>query len=549
MNWNSSFIWKLVYGGLIVALLVPLYLLGQPATSATGPGAAGGGTLAQLRGEYGLSQASLGEIDPASESMKLATLGLRGVAANILWGKATDYKRKEDWDNLSATLNQITKLQPNFISVWEFQGHNLSYNVSAEFDDYRHRYHWVKKGIDFLTVGTEYNSKEPRLPHTVGWYLGHKIGRADEYRQFRRLFREDRDYHRELARFVEIDSPEARRRHDQYPDNWLVSRLWYIKAQTLVDTLDRPLRGKSPLIFHADRPKALMSYAAAIEEEGLFGEVAKAAWTEGLTEWVQYGNRPIPSSWGVNFALNEYEAAVKKVQRLEKDLAVLTPGVKQRIRDERLATLSDEERAVYVETPEEMENRHFTEKELTLHYKVQQIMKISDAEIAENAPSEQREKSRRLVRKLNDARTLMDRIGRYREQVNYDYWRTRCEAEQTDTAANARENMYLAEKYLDDAMLEDARKHFDLAWDLWYELFEQFPALKSDLSSEDLEQPAKLYMVMLGQLGEDIAPDFKLRWLLEEAAYNSGQMRGSDYPPGSPEAAANPADAPPGSGE
>lgn len=126
MSQNLSFWRKVVYVGIITSLLVPLFLLGRPTTT-SGPG----GVLAQLRAKHNLSQANLGDIDPASESMKLATLGLRGVAANLLWSKANEYKKTEDWDALSATLNQITKLQPNFISVWEFQAHNLSYNVSA----------------------------------------------------------------------------------------------------------------------------------------------------------------------------------------------------------------------------------------------------------------------------------------------------------------------------------------------------------------------------------------------------------------------------------
>src|SRR5262245_40006492 len=136
MNFNPSFIRKIVYLCAIAALLFPLFMLGQPRTIKQP-----GGVLARLRDQYDLSQAELGEIDPAGESMKLATLGMRGVAAAILWNKSIDYKRKKDWDKLSATLNQITKLQPNYTAVWENQAHNLSYNVSAEFDDYRYRYH------------------------------------------------------------------------------------------------------------------------------------------------------------------------------------------------------------------------------------------------------------------------------------------------------------------------------------------------------------------------------------------------------------------------
>ena len=87
---------------IIAALLLPLSWLSQPATTESD-----GGILAQVREENHLSQADLGEIDPTSETIKLATLGMRGVAANILWEKANEYKREEDWTNLSATLEQI----------------------------------------------------------------------------------------------------------------------------------------------------------------------------------------------------------------------------------------------------------------------------------------------------------------------------------------------------------------------------------------------------------------------------------------------------------
>ncbi len=93
---------------------------------------------------------NLGEVDPASETIKLATLGLRGVAVNLLWEKANYYKKVEDWTNLTATLEQLAKLQPNFITFWKFQAWNLTYNVSVEFDDYHDRYYYVRRGIQFL---------------------------------------------------------------------------------------------------------------------------------------------------------------------------------------------------------------------------------------------------------------------------------------------------------------------------------------------------------------------------------------------------------------
>ena len=56
-----------------------------------------------MREKNKLSQANLGEIDPTSETIKLVTLGLRGIATFALENKATNYKLKEDWTKLKAT--------------------------------------------------------------------------------------------------------------------------------------------------------------------------------------------------------------------------------------------------------------------------------------------------------------------------------------------------------------------------------------------------------------------------------------------------------------
>ena len=110
MNRNASFIRKLIYLAAIALLLIPLSYLCQPSAIVKESGGedgeettvrvVSGGKLAQLRADNGLSQAQLGEVDPAGETLKLATLGLRGVAANILWGRAQEYKKTENWGSV-----------------------------------------------------------------------------------------------------------------------------------------------------------------------------------------------------------------------------------------------------------------------------------------------------------------------------------------------------------------------------------------------------------------------------------------------------------------
>jgi hypothetical protein len=495
MSQDVSFRRKVIYTVVIVLLLFPLFWIGQPATLENE-----GGILARLRAENDLSQAELGEIDPASESMKLATLGLRGVAANVLWEKAIDYKKKEDWDSVSATLNQISKLQPNFITVWEHQSHNLSYNISVEFDDYRHRYHWVKKGISFLIDGVHYNRDNPRLLHYAGWITGQKMGRADEHVQFREMFREDNDFHDELNQEITVENAAG---YDGRPDSWLAGREWYLRAERAVDQKGKPLRGKSPLIFHKDAPMSLIDYAATIEEEGILGELAQRAWSQAETAWAKFGQRPIPTSWGHNVLLGDYQKVNDELLRMRERLEELAPGVRERLRQEKIEKLTPEQRAA-------LQAAAVTEENYEDYFKAIELTEVSNEEVGREAPEEDREKAVKLAAQLTERELLSKRISHYRSTINYDYWEIRCAAEKTKTAVDAREYIYEAKKYYDAADLENARAAYEKAWGQWREIFDQYPRLMDDVAADDLERSVLRYDRLLQQLDEEIPADFPL---------------------------------------
>ena len=145
---------KWIYGVLIIALIVGLFALSMPATLGTKElRGQPGGVLAQYRDTHRLSQTELGQIDPTSETIRLATLGMRGVAGTTLWWKANQFQMKKDWTSLRAALDQISKLQPHSILVWRYQAWNLSYNVSVAFDDYHDKFYWVIQGLNHLLEG------------------------------------------------------------------------------------------------------------------------------------------------------------------------------------------------------------------------------------------------------------------------------------------------------------------------------------------------------------------------------------------------------------
>ncbi|MCA9202621.1 MAG: hypothetical protein KDA59_06235 [Planctomycetales bacterium] len=509
MNQNVSFVRKIVYLAIIVALLLPLFLLGQPATQQA-EGSSRGGMLANMRLENDLSQASLGEIDPASESMKLASLGMSGVATNILWTKANEYKKTQQFDKLSATLNQISKLQPNFIKVWEAQSHNLSYNVSVEFDNYEHRYAWVKKGMYFLMDGVDKNRHEPRLTHYMGWFVSQKIGRSDEHVQFRRLFRRDRDFHKDLSVYVPMDTQDVLG-PDQMPDNWLVGRQWYMRAYDQVEKQGDPIRGKSPLIFYASGPMSRINFVTTIEEEGYLDEQAAEAWEVALAEWKRYGLRQIPTSWGHNIQLEKYEETLAEKEQLEAEFKELAPGLWDEIREEKIAKLPEDARQA-LEMPAEERN----EQQYMLAYGAGLEVRPTYREVAARVESDKRSRAKGLARRIEELEQFAEHIDRYRNIVNYLYWRTLCEVERQDIAIAARKHLYDAEKYRAEADLFRARDEYNQAWDLWAQIYDEYPLLLEDTTSRDLvDIIEKKYMYVLGQLDEDLPRNFKLKKLLE----------------------------------
>lgn len=517
MNKNASFRRKIAYIGAIALLMLPIAALSQPSTLS--PGKTGnfpGGRLAQLRAKYNLAQAELGEIDPASETMKLSTLGLRGVAANILWGWANYYKKIEDWDKLEMTVNQIIRLQPNFLEVWDFQAHNLSYNVSVEFDDYRMRYQWVKKGIAFLILGTHYNREEPGMLSQLGWFTGQKIGRADEHIQFRRLFREDKDFH-QTFRDNGID-PDDGLGPDGKPDNWLVGKLWYDKAVDSHISQNKPIRGRTPLLFYSGAPMSLMNSSAAMNKDGYFFEAAQLSWERSRDAWQRYGERELPTSVGFNIRLNDKEPVDERMKQAQAELDRLCPTAAEEIKKEKLARLAPEKKAALDLPPEQRSNDQHS-----LAYDAEQEIKVQPSDYLSHCKREDKPRVRQLVDQIDQDQLTSHQIEINRRIVNFEYWRLRSEAELSDEAPKAHSLVYDADKLVTSGEnLAQAREKYENAWQLYAVMFQKFPSLMENAEAQDLIESVGHYRDLLGQLDEPFPQSFPLWDLLDK--HQKGQQ-------------------------
>jgi len=481
MSEHRSFYRKIIYLVLIAVLLFPISQLGSPSTRDDQ-----GGQLAQLRTKYELGQANLGDIDPSSETIRLATLGLRGIAVSLLWNKAIEYKKKEDFTNLRATLGQLSKLQPYFISFWRFQAWNLSYNVSVELDDVGDRYYYVKRGIEFLKEGIKYNRNSPYLLSDLGWFIGNKIGRADEKALYRKLFKQDDDFH-------PSDRPPELR------DNWLVSKYWYQNAISAVDDLKKSMGGKNPTTFFDKTAMAQINYSTAIEREGVFGEKARNAWATAERLWLDFGNRSMRSSRGYMIQLASYERLQEEVKEIADSLEELVPQAREEILSNRRELMSKEMRDTL-----DLEDNEMSLEELELRAEARQELTLKNQDfvdyIAENLPDKSGE-ARKLINRIAEVKNRLYLVQTNRDVSNYSYWEKRCQFEQSSEAINGRRLAYAGRRAFQEADLLESQRLYEESFVLWEKVLDEFPEMIEDISTgADIVDYILEYRELLEQL-------------------------------------------------
>ena len=554
MNKSSTFVRKIIYLAIAGVLLIPLSLVSRPSARGTNSDGAydpslgdPGGKLAQLRDVHSLSQSKLMEIDPASETMKLASVGMRGVAVNMLWMQAMEHRKKENWDKLRTTLNALVKIQPNFVKVWEYQAHNLSYNISVEFDDYEYRYHWVKEGIKFLTEGIPYNYRNHRITDNLGWFCGQKIGRSDENLQFRKLFRKDDDFHEAMLlkdkRGIE---PDLYYTGEYGHDNWKLAYQWYDKSRRVVDKYGEQYL--SDMMFYRKRPMQLMSQARGLNNEYESNEIIQEIWRDANKEWKQFGKREIRSSTGVPITFDGLAESQNQLVELRKQVDELVPADPdgwgsrdQMMRDLRDSIRLDERQLVALDIPADERSE---EEALIAANAEEIILKRSrgiDSQIAENATPENLENARRLAKRIDEVMQKMKFVESYSGTVNYKYWNVRSLTESKNGTVSARKAMWLAQERKRASIFDDEYKFdpktgekkivkkgaiqlFEEAFSQWKKVLDDSPSDDADLVDgemvDDLMDACGEYYDMLRVTGREWPVDFPFQDFIDTRATN-----------------------------
>ncbi len=521
---SNSFVRKIVYIIVIAVLLIPLSMITRPSVKNQNEG----GVLARLRVKHNLSQAELSEIDPASETMKLASLGLRGVAVNMLWMQAVEHKKREEYDELASNLKALTKLQPNFVKVWEYQAHNLAYNVSMEFDDYEYRREWVNRGLLFMKQGVKHNRKDHRITDMLGFMTGNKYGKSDEKASFRRLFKDDTKFHLAMSDMIDPESYDV----DVFgPDSWLMARQWYKLSNNLVDVGAQMY--KNDVMFFQLMPAQTRNRGLSLQTEHKTDDVIQDVWIRADKQWKDFGSREIRNSYGRPFQLNAGKLKEEKIARLREDLDILVPGKRDELIDQIKANLTlTSEQKLLLDMPADQRTESQQRQADEMLARLQKQDNAIDMKVAQAATEENKLPAIRIAKEINEQIALEKSESTDGKNINFTFWSNRNEAESKPLTVKARQLLYDAQKMRQRSIYDDeyevdyvtkeksnvrkgAISLYKEAFSVWSEVLKEHPYLQDGPLSDDLAAEMLYFRQMMEASNTHWPDDFPLQWLID----------------------------------
>ena len=143
-------------------------------------------------------------------------------------------------------------------------------------------------------------------------------------------------------------------------------------------------------------------------------------------------------------------------------------------------------------------------------------LRVTWPTVAREAPADVKAKAQELAREFMEANETAEIIDRYRDIVNFDFWRATCEAEVTDEMLKAREATWRAERDFENARLQAAKKAYEEAFEAWRKVLDSSEVLRKDsLTADDIKELVDRYRKVLEQLDEPFPKPFILQDVLE----------------------------------
>ena len=250
-----------------------------------------------------------------------------------------------------------------------------------------------------------------------------------------------------------------------------------------------------------------MSFAEAIQEEGILASRWESAWREGGRMWTDYGKRLMPSMDGFLIALGDQEKHENDVKAALAKLDGLSPGLMAKMRADAEAKLTDRQKELLKErpaSPTDEDDKLLAEATAALEITSQEVA----SEIARQNP-DLAVQARTLATEIDDANARARAISIDRDVANFEYWRNRCAIEQSPEALEARELALEAHRaFQNEGDLVRARSLYEQSFDLWAQALKKHPEMSVDSTfGSDLMEFVDAYDQVLEQLDLNLSDE------------------------------------------
>ena len=210
--------------------------------------------------------------------------------------------------------------------------------------------------------------------------------------------------------------------------------------------------------------------------------------------------------------LNDQEKLEEAARGAAESLDKLAPGLREKIHGEKLTKLPADQRRAW-EKPKDKRS----DAETALAAEADGQLFVGNDEVARRVTGANRREALRLAEQANHDTELANIIRRERSHVNFVFWRTRAEMEQTPDALAVRKAVYDARHAYYKADLQTARDNYEKAIGLWRKLLDRFAALKDDVvTGQDLMDVMRQYRECLKKLDKEFPKPFILQEIIDK---------------------------------
>jgi len=109
--------------------------------------------------------------------------GFRNLAIDVAWMKAIKLNERREYYKLLAVYETIALLQPHLALVWQFNAHNMGWNIAEDALTESERERWVRRAIDFVKEGIRHNPNTYVLYDFLAFIYYFRVGRDERLKE------------------------------------------------------------------------------------------------------------------------------------------------------------------------------------------------------------------------------------------------------------------------------------------------------------------------------------------------------------------------------